>query len=89
VESSGICNPAELQYGLGTRDMVEDVRVQESSKRHNIFISRCSAGRYAIQLTNGKSRNSYHGEMVEHIDSVEVLRLIESVFSNEASYCIY
>jgi hypothetical protein len=25
MESSGICKPAELQYGLGTLDTVEDV----------------------------------------------------------------
>jgi len=65
MEISGICKPAELQYGLGTLDTVEDVRVQKSSKRHKIFISRSSPGRYALQLTNGMSQKSYHGVMVE------------------------
>jgi hypothetical protein len=65
MEISGICKPAELQYGLGTLDTVEDVRVQKSSKRHKIFISRSSPGRYALQLTNGMSQKSYRGVMVE------------------------
>jgi hypothetical protein len=88
VESTRICNPSELRYVLETLD-TDDVRIQKSSKRRKIFISRCSSGLYAMQLTNGKSRKSDHGEMVEYIDSVEVLHLIESVFSNGASYCVY
>jgi hypothetical protein len=85
VESTRICKPSDLRYVLETLDTDEGVRIQKSSKRRKIFISRCSSGLYAIQLTNGKSRKSDHGEMVEYIDSVEeVLRLIESVFSKGA-----
>jgi hypothetical protein len=71
-------------------DTDEGVRIEESSKRLEIYISKSSSGIYAIQMTSGNSRKDDRYAKVEYLNSVyKVLSKRGSVFRKNATYFVY
>ena len=80
----------ELKHVLEKLDTDGGVRIEESSKRLKIYISKSSSGISAIQMTSGNSRKDDLDAKVEYLNSVDkFLSKRGSFFRKNATYFVY